>query len=179
MPPGVQEKPVDDSVAKVNGEISVGEDLVFQRKWWRFERIVWIVFSLILLLDLAGVFGRGPFAHARRKTSDGSMEVKYDRVQRTGTPSIMTINFGPAAIHDRKLQLFVSESVVKELGAQRIIPSPESTTVGESGLTYSFPASTVPASVEFALEPSGPGLQHFTLRLSGSEEINGDVVVVP
>jgi hypothetical protein len=48
----------------VNDEITVGEDLQFQRKWWVFERVIWILFSLILVLDIAGVFGRGPVAKA-------------------------------------------------------------------------------------------------------------------
>src|ERR1700679_3032394 len=55
-------KPIDDSVAKVDGEVAVGEDLEFQRKWWKFERAVWLVFTLILVLTLAGAFGRGPRA---------------------------------------------------------------------------------------------------------------------
>ncbi len=45
-------QPVEESVSKVNDEIAVGEDLDFQRKWWRFEKFVWILFSLIIVLDL-------------------------------------------------------------------------------------------------------------------------------
>ena len=38
-------KPIADSVAKVDGEVAVGEDLEFQRKWWKFERATWIFFD--------------------------------------------------------------------------------------------------------------------------------------
>ena len=58
-------KPVEDSVAKVNDEIAVGEDLEFQRKWWRFENIAWIFFALIIVLDVAGLFGRGRLCQGR------------------------------------------------------------------------------------------------------------------
>ena len=54
-------KPVQDSVAKVNDEVAVGEDLEFQRKWWRFENAAWVFFTLIIILDLCGLFGRGPY----------------------------------------------------------------------------------------------------------------------
>jgi hypothetical protein len=37
-------QPVEQSVSKVNDEVEVGEDLDFQRKWWRFENSVWIIF---------------------------------------------------------------------------------------------------------------------------------------
>jgi hypothetical protein len=38
------EKPVTDPVAKINKELAVGEDLAFQRRWWRFEGVVWAIF---------------------------------------------------------------------------------------------------------------------------------------
>jgi hypothetical protein len=172
-------KPIADSVAKVDEEVAVGEDLEFQRKWWKFERAIWIFFSLILVLTLAGAFGRGPIAKADRTTKDESIDVKYDRIQRTGTPSIITVNFGPSAIQDGKVELFVSSSMVKELGAQRVVPSPERTVVGDDGLTYTFPASGLPSSVEFALEPTGPGLRHLTMRVVGLEPVNADIFVMP
>ena len=53
-----------DSVAKINEELAVGEDLGFQRRWWRFERGVWIFFVVVIILDVAGLFGRGPLAYA-------------------------------------------------------------------------------------------------------------------
>ena len=172
-------KEVKDSVAKVNEEVAVGEDLAFQERWWRFERAVWILFALIIVLDLLGAFGRGPLSHARSTTADGSMDVQYERIERTGTPAIMQVSFGPSAIRNGEIKLFASESIVKQLGNQRIIPSPQSTKIGDGGLTYTFPASTVPASIEFALQPSGPGVYPYKLQVVGSEAIQANVVVVP
>jgi hypothetical protein len=69
--------------------------------------------------------------------------------------------------------------MVKELGAQRVIPSPERTVLGGDGLTYTFASSGLPSSVEFALEPTGPGLQHFTIRVVGFSPVNADIFVMP
>jgi hypothetical protein len=172
-------KAIADSVEKVNGEVAVGEDLPFQRKWWRFERATWIFFGLILVLDVAGVFGGGPLAKARRTAPDGSIDVRYDRIERTGTPTILTIDLGSSAIKNGKVLLYVSNSMVKELGAQRVIPEPEGTKIGDGGLYYSFPVSSLPASVEFALEPTGPGLRHLTLQTRESTPVSADIFVVP
>jgi hypothetical protein len=103
-------QPVEESVSKVNDEIEVGEDLDFQRKWWRFENFVWILFSLIIVLDLGGLFGRGPVAKAERRAADGTIDVRYERIERTASPSILTIRFGQSAIVDGKIKLFISES---------------------------------------------------------------------
>jgi hypothetical protein len=171
--------PVSQSAPRVNNEIEVGEDLEFQRKWWRFENFAWILFSLIIVLDLAGLFGRGPIAKAERRTADGTIDVKYERIERTESPSILTIDFGPSAIHDGKIKLYISESLVKGLGTQRVVPAPLETMIGDGGLTYTFSASKPPASVDLALQPSGPGIYHFTVGVVNAEPVQARVFVVP
>jgi hypothetical protein len=172
-------EPVHDSVAKINNEVAVGEDLDFQRKWWRFENAAWVFFTLIIVLDLAGLFGRGPIAKAERRTADGTIDVKYERIERTDSPSIMTIAFGPSAIQDGKIQLYISNSLVKSLGTQRVVPAPGDTVIGEGGLTYTFPATKPPASVDLALQPSGPGIYDFTINVVGADPVHAKIVVVP
>jgi len=171
------EKPVEDSVPKINEEVAVGEDLVFQRKWWKFETFMWWVIALLLLLNFAGVFGRGPAAHA--KMSNEAMLVKYERVERTGTPSILEIQFTPNSLGKGPVKLYVSQSVVDQLGAQRVIPSPADTAVGRGGLTYTFSAEQAPGSVLFALQPSKPGIFHFSVEVPGSPSLSARVVVMP
>jgi hypothetical protein len=172
-------EPIEDSVAKVNEEVAVGEDLEFQRKWWRFENVIWVVFTLIIFLDLAGVFGRGPLAKTERHATDGTLDVKYERIERTGTPSMVTLQFGPQAIRNGEVSIYVSQSLVKELGAQRVIPDPKTTTLGNAGLTYTFPVSKLPADVALDLQPVGPGIYDFTIGVVGAQPVNGKVVVVP
>jgi hypothetical protein len=171
--------PVQDSVAKVNEEVAVGEDLDFQRRWWRFENAAWAFFALIIVLDLAGLFGRGPIAKAERRAADGTIDVRYERIERTNSPSIMAIEFGPSAIQGHKIQLYISSSLVKPLGTQRVIPAPQDTVIGDGGLTYTFPASKPPASVDLALQPSGPGIYDFTVGVLGAQPVHARIVVVP
>jgi hypothetical protein len=172
-------KPVEDSVSRVNEEVAVGEDLDFQRRWWRFENFAWIVFTLIIVCDLAGVFGRGPLAKAERKSPDGTIDVRYEKIERTDSPSIMSIDFGPAAVHDGRIKLYISQSLVQALGTQRVIPEPAETTIGDAGLTYTFLASKTPAAVALALQPSGPGIYDFKVGVAGAPAVQAKVFVVP
>lgn len=159
-------KPVEDTITKVHDEVAVGEDLDFQRRWWRFERIVWAIFGIIIALDIAGVFGGGPLSHATVKSSDGLLNVKYERVERYSTPTIMTIDIAAAAIHNQQFQLWVSESAVKPLGNQRVIPQPQTSELIDHGILYTFPAGEgKPTTVQFALEPSGPGRFPLSIKL--------------
>ena len=178
MPPTMTQ-PVGDSVPKVNNEIAVGSDLKFQRRWWRFETVVWYVFAGIVLLDVLGAFGKGPLAYAQITTSDGSMHIKYERIERLGTPSMMTIQFGGNSIRDGKVQLLVSESLVEELGNTRVVPQPAVSKIGGDQIMYDFPASKFPATVQLSLEPTAPGVHHLTLQVPGAEEAQANIYVVP
>lgn len=172
-------KPVVDSVPKVAGEVAVGEDLEFQRKWWRFERIIWTLFLVILICDLLGVFGRGWLSKARRSTPDHVLMLNYERIERASTPSIMTLHFAPAAVRDGHIQVFVSEEIIRRLGAQRISPQPQISELTNGGITYTFPATSAPATVEISLQPSFPGTHHIRVQVPGSSVIEGTVFVFP
>lgn len=179
MPTPSAVKPVEDTVPKVNDEVAVGADLDFQRRWWRMERIVWILFALLVLLDLLGVFGRGPLAKAHLQTSDGSMQISYERVERFGTPSELRVHFGSQAVHDGLVQLWVSDNIVKPLGNRRVIPEPLKSVIGQGGILYTFPATNTPASVAFALEPASVGVQDVSMRIPGFEEVRAKILVMP
>ena len=174
----IQRTPVGDTVPKVNHEIAVGEDVQFQRRWWKFERAIWVLFSLIVVLDLVGVFGRGPVAKASKVTADGSMTVLYERIERTGTPSILTIKFNNLAIRNHQIQLWASESLITQLGNKEIAPQPQASVVGEDGILYSFPSTIQPATAVFSLRPSAPGLYYLTLRNAG-DQIRIAILVMP
>lgn len=173
-------RPVEDTIPRIANELAVGEDLQFQRKWWRFEAVVWIVFAVILALDLSGIMGRGPLAKASVRTADGTMKIDYERVERFETPSMMTIYFGPNAVANGQIQLWVSEGVIKPLGNQRIIPQPKSSVLDGDGILYTWPTTEHPNTVAFALQPSTPGSKAFTIRLPATgDSITRHVWVMP
>ena len=174
----VETKPVTDTVSKA-GEVAVGEDMAFQQRWWVFERIVWGVFGLILLADVSGLLGRGPLSKAEAHTADGSLLVKYEKVERANTPSIMTLTPGAPAVHDGAFKVFVSDSIVKELGAQRVVPQPADSVVGDGGVTYTFSANVLPITVQIALQPSFIGSHTFRITVPGQASVSGKVLVLP
>ena len=179
MPTQAEYKMVGDDVPKVDGKVAVGEDLEFQRRWWKFEKIVWSFFVLVLIADLSGILGRGPLAKAERKANDGTLDVKYERVQREGTASIMTLLPTASAIHDGKVEIFVSDSILKQFGAQRVIPQPLTSTVGDGGVTYTFAATTLPITVQLELKPSFIGAHPFKIAVPGGQPVQAKAVVLP
>ena len=170
---------VSDTVPKVDNAVAVGEDLTFQRRWWRFENLVWALFAVVLLADVAGLLGNGPLAHVHRETPDHNLRVEYDRIERATSPVTMMVKPGPGAVQNGRLILFVSDTVVKELGAQRIAPQPAVSAVGNGGITYVFPALDGPAMIQIGLQPSDIGLHRITVGIPGMEQVHARVLVLP
>lgn len=171
--------PVVDSVPKINNELAVGSDVEFQRRWLRFEKVAWTVLALFLLASFIGAFGRGPLADAKAKSTDGTFEVKYERIQRFGTPSVVNVEFQPAVIRNGQIQLWVSDALVKPLGNERVVPQPLQSTVGNGGILYVFPATTTPASIEFQTQPTALGKSQLEIRVPGMGDVRRDVFVMP
>lgn len=172
-------KPVGDTVPKINDEVAVGEDLDFQRAWWRVERGIWIFFLLLIIADLLGAFGRGWLAKAHVTTHDQSLDVSYERIERYGTPSILRIELPASIIHDGKAQLWVSEDLVKSLGNQKVVPQPERSVVGQNGILYTFPVSTPPMTLEFGLQPTSIGVNRISFQSPGFEKLDLKIWVMP
>lgn len=169
----------DDAVPKVDDAVSVGEDLGFQERWWKFEHLVWLLFLLILIADALGVLGRGWLANTKAVISGSSLQVNYERVERTSTPSIMTVTFDPDAVVNNEVHLFASDSLLKELGMQRVIPQPSRSDLGNGGVLYTFPVTGGPSMVRFELQPSSPGVRYWTLQVPGKTPVRKRVVVMP
>ena len=172
-------KPVEDTVPKVNEELAVGEDLDFQRKWWNIERGIWMFFLLLIIADLLGAFGRGWLAKAHAPAPDGSMDISYERIERFNTPSLLRVKLAPSIIHDGKAQLWVSDSLVKGLGNQRVVPQPETSTVGQGGLLYTFPSNGPKMDVEFSLTPASIGTNRISFQSPGCQKIELTIFVMP
>jgi len=179
MPVTDETRPIEDSVPKINDELAVGFDLEFQRRWEKLETIIWFFLIIFLLLSLAGLFGRGPLAKVTAQAPDGSIRVDYERFERFSTPSVLTVRINPASIRNGQVQLWVSNSLVKPLGNQRVIPQPEKSELSQGGILYSFPASETSASIEFQMQPSAIGKSELKMRVPGNSELSLNVYVMP
>jgi hypothetical protein len=133
----------------------------------------------VLICDLLGVFGRGPVAKAKRTTPDQTLTLEYDRIVRAGTPSNLLLRFGPNAVRDGKVSVYISDSVLKQLGAERISPQPQVSIIGNGGITYVFPATTQPLDAEIQLSPQYPGTHKFRIQVVDADPIEASSFTMP
>ena len=104
------------------GRIQITQSLSFLKKEWRIQRMGWIVFALIMLLGLLGVFGRG--AYSSRHAGDSRLRIDYERVLRHGAVSDLTVTVGPQPATDSSFRLYVSADYLGKFEIADILPAP-------------------------------------------------------
>jgi hypothetical protein len=141
-------------------ELEVGFDERFETRWRRTELLSHLVMLAVVLVALAGLFGRGPASHRTVISPDGSLTVDYEPICRYGTTTQVTIHLDTRMLAGRPVAaLTVSPPFAEPMGLQQILPEPLDGASGITGTTYRFAAklSDPQVMLRFVLKPNTAG----------------------
>jgi hypothetical protein len=162
-------------------DIEAGSALEFQQRWWRLERVVWAVMTLVLIAALAGAFGRGTLARASAGARGGPLWVEYERLARFRTPTTLQVHLGGAALRGPTTSIVLRGDAVGRLPVQRVVPQPVTSVPVSDGTLYTFQlaAPTDSATVRFVLEPGRAGRSRATVAATGAPAVALSQFVYP
>lgn len=162
------------------GRIQITENLDFQKTEWRVQRIGWIVMTLIVLLGLAGAFGRGPLAAAAAGNRD-TLAVSYDRIVRHGAETEVRITAGPALPPDTLLRIFISARYLHAAHIMDVIPEPVASGASGEFVYYDFRRLDPAASTEIVLHVNANSYWRTGARVfvRGAQPIDFNQVILP
>ncbi len=141
------------------GRLEIAEDLALQRRAWVFERVGWIVFAVVLLAAVVGLFGGGVVGDAEVSAADGALAVEYPRFARAHSPLSIRVRLEPAQPTDGELRLWMSREYAARLDIDHVSPPPSRTELGAERIEFVFPwrGPPGPAAVTFVLEADAGG----------------------
>src|SRR5688572_20481984 len=88
------------------GTLEVHQDMEFQQREWRVQKLGWILMFLFIAAAVAGAFGAGPVSNATAGEQGSAVWVDYERFGRRGGPLTLRIHARPAGselrVQDRK-----------------------------------------------------------------------------
>lgn len=134
----------------------IEEDLAFQQKDWRVQRVGWAGFALVILAGLAGLLGSGPLSNARTGGGDAP-EVQYQRFVRHGAQADLTIR--TVAASAEPLRVAISRAYLAAVHLQQVLPTPQRVHHAGSMLVYTFerPEQADNVDVRFVFQPDELG----------------------
>lgn len=159
--------------------IEVDQDLDFQRKDWRFERIGWAAMFLVVVAAILGLLGRGPLSSASASADDGSLRIEYQRFERHGSQSELTVFLRRAASTDTSVQLWIGGEFLRSVQLQQIVPEPERQISLGDRTVYEVALRSDTGRVSFLVMPQRIGAHTLELGVPGRATLRRPQFVYP
>jgi hypothetical protein len=156
-----------------NDRLELEQDMAFQKREWRLQRIAWVAWAGLVIAGLVGLVGSGPLSRQEISSSDGRLTVTYNRFVHYHHSTTLEVMMQPENETDDQLRLQISQSLLDRMEIQRIEPEPSSRELASDGTWYIFRcAPGVPsAKVMFHVEYDDMGRGAGELQLAGSEPV--------
>jgi hypothetical protein len=118
-------------------EYPIHEDAVFQARTWALQRVAWVIFVLIPMLALSGLFAHGLLSEQTAGNA-ATLAVEYQRFQRVTdlTRFVVRINDAPG-------DLRLAPPFQETYEIESIQPQPARSAAGSDGLELRFDKPSV------------------------------------
>ncbi|MET3458090.1 hypothetical protein [Pseudomonas kilonensis] len=159
-------------------QFPVCEDMAFQHKVWRFERVGWYVLVLLVILTLLGLFSRGPLSSRELHSSDGSLSVEYEAFHRNGSSNAVVIRLKgqPNAV----LEVELGGDWLEGFEVQALQPPPLRSAGAGQGMTLWVQADKQgQASLHLSLLGEGFGTYHSRIATAGGAVVSFNQFILP
>ena len=141
------------------GDLELNQDLDFQRRSWKVQRVAWVLMALFVLVAVLGLLGGGgPLSSTTGGSEADGLRIEYDRFLRQGKPSSFDIR-AQAAEGENQLRLWIERSYLSSFQLEQIVPEPSQTETHSEQLIFTFDLTQPGDSIElnFELRPERVG----------------------
>lgn len=148
-------------------ELQLEQDLSFQERDWRVQRIAMLLMLVFILVGLSGLLGPGPLSHAHARSADDSVSVDYLRWARRGGKANLTVIVDQAQVRDGRLRVEVPMAYFEDMELEAVTPQPEQVEASGSTMRFIFaaPRADGPVTLEFDVQGQGMGPVRGELRV--------------
>lgn len=120
--------------------MQIEQNIRFQEREWRLQRIGWIVFATFIIAAVLGLFGGGGmFAQKRIDTGNG-VAVEFSRFERSGAITKLRIDAQPNGPHQSEFAIWIDREYFQNFDIESITPTPVRTEFTDETLHFVFSA---------------------------------------
>lgn len=153
--------------------IELADDMKFQHKSWRVQRIGWVAMLAIAIAALFGLFGNGPLSSAQAGNSGSGLSISYERFTRKGAQHSIDVQAGPGSVVADSVRIWIAREWLDANRVVGITPEPARSDALPDRIVYTFnaAASGQPVAIRFELEAQWLGR-----RRASAGIVNGPTV---
>ena len=163
------------------GSLEIGQDLDFQRKEWRAQRIGWVVMAVVALAAVLGLTGNGVLAQATAGGAGDPLRIAYSRFDRLQSPTTLEIEIAGDAVEGEQVELLVDRNYVQGLLIEKIVPEPAEVRSAADGVLYVFAVEEPgqPVTVSFDVRHTSFGAKTGHIALADGPALGFGQFVYP
>ncbi|MGL6244475.1 hypothetical protein [Pseudomonas sp.] len=156
----------------------VNEDMAFQRKVWRFERVGWYALVLIVLLTLAGLFSKGPLSSRALVSPDQKLMIEHELFHRSGSTSSMVIHV--QANPHQTVELQITGDFLQGFSIDTLQPDPLRSSTADQGIKWWLQADAAGKSTLYlTVRSDGLGLYESQVVTPGAKALKVTQFIYP
>jgi hypothetical protein len=140
------------------GDLEIDQDLGYQRRSWRVQRIGWVAMFAVVAAALAGVLGSGPLSRSTATAAAG-LDVEYQRFARYQDPVKLTLRLHPGVTGAERVRVSINREFLDHSRIEGILPQPEAQEAGDDRVVFVFrmAAPGTPMTISYIMSPERVG----------------------
>ncbi len=135
----------------VTGSHSIDEDFAFQEREWTIQRIGWIIMTMFVLAALLGLAGGGgPIASETSQTVDGSLTLRYSRIERTQTSTDFELDIATRGRDE--VEIWIAGEFLAGVELESIRPEPTESRAGTDRQIFVFAVADGAEEIQVSIQ---------------------------
>jgi hypothetical protein len=172
QPPGwlvtMRDRPSTDPEVRRPGTLEIEKDPALQARFWRIQRIGWVVIAVLIVAAMGGMFAGGPLSWAAASDPGNRLRVEYERFMRQDASYRLRVLIAPHT--GRVVDLHIGSAFLDAVRIEDIAPQPRSHAVAGDGHVLRFRTAgeeAEPAAVTLTVQPERVGIVSGAIGIAG------------
>jgi hypothetical protein len=164
-----------------SASLELEDDLAFERREWRIQRVAWALLGLVVLAGLLGFLGPGPLTRSVISPQDRAISLEYYRFERSHRMSELRISVAASAGESDRIRLWIRRAYADEMRVQAVLPPADRVDVDADRVLFSFARAspTREARILLKIEPQSTGPEQGEIGLDGGSALAFTQFVYP
>jgi hypothetical protein len=151
--------------------IDIEQDLPFQYRQWRLERVGQAVIACWIMAALFGLFGHSPVSTVTGQAADGRLSIDYERFARIESNSDLLVTLEPGESRAAVVRLWLDQEYLNAFKVTAVSPVPVRGEAGDGGRAFVFQTDGHRFTAVLSGQFQAIGMVHGRVRVDGGEPL--------
>ena len=152
-------------------DLEIQEDLPFQYRHWRRQRVGWWGIACVLAAALLGLFGHHPLSRTTTQTKNGMLVMTYDRFGRAASDAELILSVASSSQEAGTFRVWFDSDYLDAARVVSISPLPLRGEARQGGHDFVIQTDGGPSTVLFSIQFQRFGIIRGRVRVNDGDAV--------